>query len=166
MKIEFQIQGQALALEWERQGNDFLLRLPEREIVGRIERWVPPFFTLRHSGQLISGAFYRGADFVDVHLPKGNFRVRFARSVRGAKHAHPVGGLTSPMPGKVVKVFVNEGAAVKKGDLILILEAMKMEHKILAPEDGLVKKLFFKEGERVGQEVELVEIKASPEAES
>ncbi|MCE9625072.1 MAG: acetyl-CoA carboxylase biotin carboxyl carrier protein subunit [Deltaproteobacteria bacterium] len=48
--------------------------------------------------------------------------------------------------------------AVKKGDLLMMLEAMKMEHKILSPSDGTVKQVFFKEGERVAQDVELLEI--------
>ena len=44
----------------------------------------------------------------------------------------------APMPGTVVKYAVSAGSAVKKGDTILILEAMKMENEIAAPEDGTV----------------------------
>lgn len=50
------------------------------------------------------------------------------------------GAITAPMPGKVIKVAVKEGASVKKGDLLLIVEAMKMENNILSPQDGRVKK--------------------------
>jgi len=62
------------------------------------------------------------------------------------------------MPGKVLKVFVTPGHQVKKGDPLMILEAMKMEHQIKSPIDGEVKKILFKEGERVSQDEELVEI--------
>jgi biotin carboxyl carrier protein len=44
--------------------------------------------------------------------------------------------ILSPMPGKIVKVYVEDGATVKKGDPVLILEAMKMEHSVSAPVDG------------------------------
>jgi biotin carboxyl carrier protein len=46
--------------------------------------------------------------------------------------------VASPMPGKIVKVNVSVGQAVKKGDVLLVLEAMKMENEIQAPQDGSV----------------------------
>jgi len=158
MKTEFQIGGDTAAAEWSRDGDLVTMRLLERELKVEILRWEPPFFTVRHCGHRIHGAFYRNADFVDVHLPKGNFRIRFPKAARAGKAAAHAGGLSSPMPGKVVKVFVKAGDAVKKGDLLMMLEAMKMEHKILSPQDGKVKKILFQEGERVGQDSELLEI--------
>ncbi len=46
--------------------------------------------------------------------------------------------ITAPMPGTILKVNVAAGAAVKKGDVLMILEAMKMENEIMAPADGTV----------------------------
>ena len=59
------------------------------------------------------------------------------------KAAAPAGAqgavkVNAPMPGKILKVNVNAGAAVKKGDVVLVLEAMKMENEICAPQDGTV----------------------------
>ena len=48
--------------------------------------------------------------------------------------------VASPMPGKILDVKANVGDAVKKGQVILILEAMKMENEVVAPEDGTVSK--------------------------
>jgi propionyl-CoA carboxylase alpha chain len=48
------------------------------------------------------------------------------------------GGLTAPMPGKVLEAHVEVGMVVEKGQLMLILEAMKMEHRITAPVSGTV----------------------------
>ena len=59
------------------------------------------------------------------------------------------GSLNSPMPGKIFKVLKNVGEEVKKGEAILILEAMKMEHSIRADKDGVVKQIFFQVGELV-----------------
>lgn len=46
--------------------------------------------------------------------------------------------VNAPMPGKILNIKASEGAAVKKGEVLLILEAMKMENEIVAPEDGTV----------------------------
>ena len=70
------------------------------------------------------------------------------------------GGLTSPMPGKIFKVLKEAGSAVKKGEVILILEAMKMEHSIRSDKDGKVKKVFFQVGELVQGGVVLAEVES------
>ena len=46
--------------------------------------------------------------------------------------------ITSPMPGNILSVNVTPGASVKKGDILMILEAMKMENEIMCPQDGKV----------------------------
>jgi len=53
------------------------------------------------------------------------------------------------MPGKVLKVTVSAGAAVKNGDLVLVLEAMKMENEIFSPADGVIKEIRSREGDAV-----------------
>jgi 3-methylcrotonyl-CoA carboxylase alpha subunit len=74
---------------------------------------------------------------------------------KGAGHA---GGLASPMPGKIFKIVKEAGSEVKKGEPILILEAMKMEHSIRSDKDGKVKKIFYKIGELVQGGVILAEV--------
>ena len=59
------------------------------------------------------------------------------------------GAISSPMPGKVVALKVSQGDKVKKGDVLLIIEAMKMENEIRAPRDGIVKEVFVSEGSPV-----------------
>jgi len=66
--------------------------------------------------------------------------------------ANPVTGgetVTAPMPGKVLRVVKGEGTPVKNGDVVMILEAMKMENEITAPADGTVKQIAAKEGAAV-----------------
>ena len=53
------------------------------------------------------------------------------------------------MPGKVLRVVVANGATVKEGDLVLILEAMKMENEIFSPADGVVRDVRVRDGETV-----------------
>ena len=57
--------------------------------------------------------------------------------------------VVSPMPGTILKVNVSQGQAVKAGDVLLVLEAMKMENDIVAPVDGVVKQLLVQKGSTV-----------------
>jgi 3-methylcrotonyl-CoA carboxylase alpha subunit len=70
------------------------------------------------------------------------------------------GGLTAPMPGKVIALIAAVGGKVEKGAPLLILEAMKMEHTIAAPSAGTVKAFRFNVGEQVSDGAELVEFEA------
>ena len=73
--------------------------------------------------------------------------------------ADAAASLTAPMPGTVVKVLVEEGQEVEEGQLLLVLEAMKMEQPISAPHAGVVQSLPFEQGSLVpGGEV-LAEIR-------
>lgn len=67
------------------------------------------------------------------------------------------GGLTAPMPGKVVALLAQPGQKVEKGAPLLILEAMKMEHTITAPAAGTVKAFCYAAGEQVADGAALVE---------
>ena len=77
---------------------------------------------------------------------------------RGHGQHHAAGELTAPMPGQVRAVNISEGDAVTRGQTLLVLEAMKMEIRIHAPQDGTVKKLFVKQGQIVEREQALIEI--------
>ena len=59
------------------------------------------------------------------------------------------GRLTAMMPGRVVKVMTSVGDKVKKGQPLIIMEAMKMEHTIVSPKDGVVERVAFKENDLV-----------------
>ena len=59
------------------------------------------------------------------------------------------GAVTAPMSGKVLSLKVKVGESVKEGDLLLVLEAMKMENEILAPKSGIVKEIKVNEGDIV-----------------
>jgi biotin carboxyl carrier protein len=73
-----------------------------------------------------------------------------------AKARHREQSTAAPMPGVVLKILVAVGDVVTKGTPLLILEAMKMEHQIVAPKDGTVTAINCREGELVQPGVELV----------
>ncbi len=66
--------------------------------------------------------------------------------------------IKAPLPGNIFKINISEGDSVKKGDVLLIMEAMKMENNILAEHDGTIKSLKVKEGDAVLQNDILLEI--------
>lgn len=76
----------------------------------------------------------------------------------GASGAEEDGNLTAPMPGKVLEVFVKQGQKVSAGDQLLIMEAMKMEHKIIADRDAVVEEIHYNAGDQVTQGAELIKL--------
>ncbi|MFQ5825126.1 MAG: acetyl-CoA carboxylase biotin carboxyl carrier protein subunit [bacterium] len=64
--------------------------------------------------------------------------------------------IIAPMPGLIVKIEVEEGQEIKKGDGLIIIEAMKMENEIRANADGMVKKVFIKEKDSVDKDAVLM----------
>ncbi len=88
----------------------------------------------------------------------GEVREFLRAGKRATRMAAAAGGLVAPMPGVVRKILAKPGSRVARGDVILILEAMKMEHSIRAPRDGTVEKIFHREGELVDAGTVLAEI--------
>ncbi len=96
-------------------------------------------------------AFWKGHVFQASGA--GTLEARGARS-----RAHVAQPVTAPMPATVIKVLVAKGDAVKKGDTVIVLEAMKMELSLRAPADATVTAVNCAEGELVQPDVALVEL--------
>ncbi len=82
-----------------------------------------------------------GADSAASVAPKAPTVSAAPKAAAPKKQAAPVGKgepVKAPMPGTVLDIKVANGASVKKGDVLVILEAMKMENEIMAPSDGVV----------------------------
>ncbi|MEY4670816.1 MAG: hypothetical protein RLZZ415_695, partial [Pseudomonadota bacterium] len=88
-------------------------------------------------------------------------RYTLARIEGGGHHSAHDGEILSPMPGKVIAVDVVAGQAVTKGQKLLTLEAMKMEHSLTAPFDGVVAELLVTAGAQVQVEAVLVRVEAA-----
>ncbi len=86
-------------------------------------------------------------------------RVDILAEAEAATEGH--GHLASPMPGTVVRVMAAAGDAVKRGQPLMVVEAMKMEHTIAAHADGVVKQVKFRAGDSVAEGVELISFEAA-----
>jgi 3-methylcrotonyl-CoA carboxylase alpha subunit len=96
-----------------------------------------------------------------AHLftPQGATRITVLDPLAHAGEAAQEGGrLTAPMPGKVVSFAVKAGDKVKAGQPLAVMEAMKMEHTISAPKDGVVAELLYAPGDQVADGAELLKL--------
>jgi 3-methylcrotonyl-CoA carboxylase alpha subunit len=111
----------------------------------------------------IAGAVSYDGRFFNVHYGGRRYAFTFAQApaVQGAgavRGGAADGRVTAPMPGKIVKVAVRPGEAIEEHALLAVLEAMKMEHRIEASTNGIVKTVLVKEGEIVAAGTPLVEM--------
>jgi acetyl/propionyl-CoA carboxylase alpha subunit len=96
-----------------------------------------------------------------VQMEKGVVRLTAVPLLPEPQPAADAGGsLRAPMPGSVLAVLVTVGQAVKGGDALLKLEAMKMEHTIRAAGDGIIEEIYFAPGDTVEADVQLLKIRA------
>ena len=94
-----------------------------------------------------------------VFTPQGATRITVLDPLAHAGEAAQEGGrLTAPMPGKVVSFAVKAGDKVKAGQALAVMEAMKMEHTISAPQDGTVAELLYAPGDQVADGAELLKL--------
>lgn len=120
----------------------------ESEII-RMFDWYEDFIDVE-----ISDVRYRSKITMDnnlllVQTHKGNLLFKILPKFNISQEEAIKGGLTAPMPGKVVEIKIKKGSNIKKGDTLVILEAMKMEHKVLAPDNGKIKEVLIKENDQV-----------------
>ena len=93
---------------------------------------------------------------IELHLVVDDFDASGADSGAGA--------ITAPMPGKIIQIFTTAGAAVSKGDPLVVMEAMKMEHTLTAFIDGIIGDIFHEVGDQVDEGTILVRMEESEEA--
>ena len=100
---------------------------------------------------------YQTGEQVSVFTAHGSAQATVVDTLAHAGEGHKEAGrLTAPMPGKVIAYLVKKGDAIKTGQPLAVLEAMKMEHTIAAPRDGTVAELLFAPGDQVSEGGELL----------
>jgi 3-methylcrotonyl-CoA carboxylase alpha subunit len=94
----------------------------------------------------------------------GTWRLAYIDPLAARAAEDATGGrLVAPMPGKVVQVLAAAGGTVKRGQALMVLEAMKMEHTIAAPADGTVERVNYAAGDLVEEGAELIAFSATAE---
>ena len=114
---------------------------------------------LMGNGQL-AGTVVRQGSRIDVFV-MGKCETLFLKDAlasAGQAEADHAGSLTAPMPGKIIAIEVQAGDNVKRGQALLVMEAMKMEHTIVAGVDGIVENIYFGVGEQVAEGAVLISL--------
>ncbi len=100
-------------------------------------------------------------EFIDFKYEEISYRTTVTKKFANrTPYTPPNSGLiVAFIPGTILKVHVKEGHKVKKGDTLLVLQAMKMDNHLLATRNGVVKKVYVKQGEVVPKQHLLIELK-------
>ncbi len=116
---------------------------------------------IRFGEQRLSAHIYRRGEIVHLFARQGATQITVIDQLAHAGEAHgEAGRLTAPMPGKVVSFAVKAGDKVSKGQALAVMEAMKMEHTIAAPADGVVQEVLYAPGDQVTEGAELLKMVA------
>lgn len=155
-----------MKLRWKGETREVAARAEEASVNGRSV----PLRVERDGGRIvgleIAGAFFparvaRHSGSVWVWCRGGVYEFTNASGRTSAASEH-AGDLLAPMPGRVRRTLVSAGDSVTKGQVVMVLEAMKMEHAIRAPRDGVVTRIAHGEGDLVEAGVALAELAEGP----
>jgi 3-methylcrotonyl-CoA carboxylase alpha subunit len=114
---------------------------------------------VQFNGARIHCTVHAQGETCHVFTPQGAARISLLDPLAHAGEVASEGGrLTAPMPGKVLSFAVKAGDKVKAGQALAVMEAMKMEHTISAPQDGTVAELLYAPGEQVAEGAELLKL--------
>jgi 3-methylcrotonyl-CoA carboxylase alpha subunit len=114
---------------------------------------------IHFAGQRLLASVYTHGESDHVFSERGATQILAIDLLAHAGEGEVEGGrLTAPMPGKVVSFGVKAGDKVSKGQVLAVMEAMKMEHTIAAPADGVVAELLYSPGDQVAEGAELLKI--------
>jgi len=117
---------------------------------------------IRMGGHRQSLSVYAAGGRFSVFGPAGYAVLELLDPARGAgEAAGAAGGLVAPMPGKLMSLLVSPGQAVRQGQALAVMEAMKMEHTISAPRDGVVAQWLHAAGDQVAEGAELLKMEAA-----
>jgi len=146
-KISFKYLKKEITISYssKRDGNFDL----NEDSVAKVVDWRKDSIDVEINNKRFFSKITKQANKIVVHMPWGDAVLEtLPRFVLPGLDIES-GGLIAPMPGKVIDLKVKVGSKVKKGDTLVILEAMKMEHQVKASEDGKVSKLLIKKDDQL-----------------
>ena len=149
----------------ERRDNHYFVVYDNTEYRVKAEEIKPGYLKIRIGDRFIKSVITEGENEKYVFVDGDVFKVKPVEltGVKKTKKKEE-GDLSSPISGKVVSIKTKEGSKVKKGDVLIVIEAMKMEYLIRAPYDGKVKKINFKENDQIEIGQNTVELLKNKEA--
>jgi 3-methylcrotonyl-CoA carboxylase alpha subunit len=149
MFINYEHENHVYNVTVERRENQFFIMYDNNEYTVIATEQKPGQLSIQLGDRVIKSIISEGEENKFVFIDGSIFKVKRIELTGRKKTEKREGDLHSPISGTVVSCKVTEGSSVKKDDVILIIEAMKMEYLIRAPYDGVVKKTYFKEKDQI-----------------
>ena len=160
--VEYTIGDREIRVEYRHLGDDrFTVSVGEAERDVRVVSWDAPELTLEEGSHRWRARMSFDGDRTYVHSSHFSLGLTCKPRFADKTQAVPAGGCVAPMPGKVVELRVAEGDTVQAGQVLMIMEAMKMEHSVTAPQDGNVAQLLVAAGDQVEADALLVVVSES-----
>ncbi len=169
MELEFNIAQQNYFLSIQKKNEDYEIKIDDEIITLTAEQITPNCIMLVHENGNQRIFIASALDKTFVHLngrqvvvdhpePTEKTSYQGDEQLLGSET-----GICAPMPGKILKILVEQNQEVEPKQNLVIVEAMKMEHNIRAPRKGVVKKVNFKEGDLIDTGQEILEIEFDTE---
>lgn len=167
MHHAFKLEDQEINVELSRAASGYRLHIDDRQVPAMLQSQDDGSAILTVDGHSERVVIAVRGDDVFVHLDGTAYQLRYAHPLdRLAAQAHgsAADSVRAPMPGSLVAVHVEVGAAVAKGQTLLVMESMKMETSIVAPRDGVVEAVHFEQGQTFDRDALLVSLAAGEHA--
>lgn len=164
MRFVARRDGVDIPVEVERAGAGYRVRIGERWMDADLVEAGPYLRSLRlEDGTQFSFVHHRSGTVHEVSLQDATLHVEVIdplslKRKRRDDESGAAGVVKALMPGRIVRILVEQGATVRKGTGLLVLEAMKMENEIQAPADGVVDRIFVNAGDTVEGGADLVHV--------
>jgi 3-methylcrotonyl-CoA carboxylase alpha subunit len=160
--LRFVDHGREVAVTAHYRPDGVLLDLPGSQLPARATRKGDDDIVADLAGQRIHATVVRRGAELTVFVGGTSHRLE-CQAVQVIADEDAGGRLTAPMSGNVIEVMVKAGEHVQKGSVLMIVEAMKMEHAIHAPSNGCVREVRFGRGEQVQEGDELIAFESDEE---
>jgi len=148
--LEFSTESTTCRVEYRSQRDGrFRVKIADQEFLVDVVESNDDSIRLDIDGKRISGKVRRSGDEWHIHSHRGDLSLTELPRYPLPEGGEQAGGLVAPMPGTVLSAEVSVGDMVTKGDLLVVLEAMKMEHRITAPKDGSIADVHVIAGDQV-----------------
>ena len=156
-KINFLVNSEEISISYK-SNRDGSFNV-NKGITAKIIKWNKSGIDIEIEDKRFFSKVTRKDEKLVIHGPWGDILFKIMPRFKSIGQEVQDGGLVAPMPGKVIDLKVKVGSKIKKGDTLVILEAMKMEHTIKAIEDGVVDELFISDSDQVENGALLMVIK-------
>jgi propionyl-CoA carboxylase alpha chain len=156
-KISFQSGSEEISISYKSDRNGFFNI--NNDIKAKVIKWNTYGIDIEIGNTRFFSKITRSNETLVIHGPWGDILFKIMPRFKSIGQEVKDGGLIAPMPGKVIDLMVEVGSKIKKGETLVVLEAMKMEHAIKAIEDGVIDELFIKNNDQVENGALLMVIK-------